>query len=144
MAAPAIYLDECVRRRLAVSLRSRGFRVTTTWDERMLGASDMAQLDYATGKGLAIMSHNARDFRALHRRYSQQNHSHGGIILMPYTSVLALLEARTAMMLDWIGMQPEYLNRLFRWNDVQYWLSQGNRLAGYTEDEVRLALGQRS
>jgi hypothetical protein len=26
---------------------------------------------------------------------------------------------------------------------VQYWLTRGNRLAGYTEDEVRLALGQR-
>src|SRR5438067_1970547 len=122
MAAPAVYLDECVRHRLAVLLRARGIRVTTTWDERMLGASDAAQLDYATGQGLAIISHNARDFRALHRRYSQQNRSHGGIILMPYTSVLALLEVRTAMMLDWIAMQPDHRNQLFRWHDLQYWL----------------------
>ncbi len=48
------------------------------------------------------------------------------------------------MMLDWIAMQPDHRNQLFRWHDVQYWLTQGNRLPGYTEDDVRIALGRQA
>lgn len=54
------------------------------------------------------------------------------------------LEIRIVMMLDWIALRPDHRSQLFRWHDLQYWLTQGNRLAGYTEAEVRLALGQRS
>jgi hypothetical protein len=47
------------------------------------------------------------------------------------------------MVLDWVASHPDYRSGLFRWHDLQYWLIQGNRLPGYSETEVRLALGQR-
>ena len=46
------------------------------------------------------------------------------------------------MLLDWIATLPDYRSQLFRWHDLQYWLTQGNSLPGYSEAEVRLALGQ--
>jgi hypothetical protein len=42
MPAPAIYLDNCVDVRLAVSLRQRGFTVRTTAEEKMYGAKEPA------------------------------------------------------------------------------------------------------
>jgi hypothetical protein len=109
----------------------------------MTGADDPAQLAFATQHDLVIVSHNTRHFRRLHRLYQQQARAHGGIMLLA-SRPAAQLEIRIIMMVDWIAIQPEYRNQLFRWHDLQYWLTQGNRLAGYTEDEVRLALGQRS
>jgi hypothetical protein len=52
------------------------------------------------------------------------------------------LEIRAAMLLDWIALEADSRLRLFRWNELQRWLIQGHRLAGYSEAEVRLALGQ--
>jgi hypothetical protein len=46
------------------------------------------------------------------------------------------------MMLDWIATFPDHGSQLFRWHDLQQWLIQGNRLPGYSEAEVRRALGQ--
>ncbi len=68
---------------------------------------------------------------------------HAGIILMPIVPSHQQ-EIRIAMMLDWMAIQSDYHNQLFRCHDLQYWLTQGNRLAGYSEADVRLALGQRA
>lgn len=46
------------------------------------------------------------------------------------------------MLIDWIAMFPDHRSRLFRWHDLQQRLIGGERLSGYSEDDVRLALGQ--
>lgn len=45
------------------------------------------------------------------------------------------------MMLDWLGIQS-YTSRLFEWGRLQQLLERGFRLPGYSEDEVREALGR--
>ena len=44
------------------------------------------------------------------------------------------------MMLDWIATQP-HESRLFAWGHLQQLLERGFRLPGYSEDDVRDALG---
>lgn len=46
------------------------------------------------------------------------------------------------MLLDWLGTLGDYRSRLVQWNDLQQLLLRGTWVAGYTEDEVREALGQ--
>ena len=142
MPAPSIYLDECVDRGLAVQPRLRSHHATTAHDQGLLGASDEAQLAHAAQQDWIIVSHNMRDFRRLHASYRRQGRQRGGIILLP-PSRLPQLEIRMALMLDWIATFPDHRSQLFRWHDLQRWLTQGNRLAGYSEVEVRLALGLR-
>ncbi|MBI3973299.1 MAG: DUF5615 family PIN-like protein [Chloroflexi bacterium] len=141
MAAPPAYLDECVDLTLTEGLRLRGFTVTAALDEGQLGRDDDEQILHATRHGWIIVSHNIRHFERWHRTFRSRDISHGGIILLPDTGPISRLTLRAAMMLDWIGQQ-DYRSKLFKWGDLQMVLTQSFRLPGYSEDEVRHALGQ--
>jgi hypothetical protein len=103
----------------------------------MIGASDADQLRYATGRNAIIVTHDARDFRLL----SIRTPLHSGIATLPYAS-LDYLAIRAAMLIDWIAPLPDHRSQLFRWHDWQQRLIGGERLPGYSEADVRLALGQ--
>lgn len=137
MPKPLVYRDECVRTRLAVRLRLRGFDVITAREAGTVGMSDVQQLAYATGRDAILITYNFRHYRALHMRMRP----HGGIALINNTN-LDWQEMRTAMLIDWAATLPDYRGQLFRWHDLQQHLIGGFLLAGYREDEVRLALGQ--
>ncbi len=107
----------------------------------MLGASDERQLEHATSRELVILSHNRRHFRRLHAVYQQQGDPHGGIVLLP-AAPLPWLQVRAAMMLDWAATFQSYRSRIFQWNDLQMELATGYRPTGYSEDDIRLSLGQ--
>lgn len=141
MTSPSIYLDECVDLGLGIYLEQRGLSVTTVQAAGTTGMDDEGQLDHAARRGLMVLSHNQRHFQRVHGLFQQQGRSHGGILLVPQ-SPLARLEIRSAMMLDWISTFPDYRSQLFRWNDLQYRMSQGGRLPGYSDDEIRRALGR--
>jgi hypothetical protein len=115
--------------------------MTTAQAEGTLGLSDEAHILYAAGRGFLVVTHDQLDFRRWHAIFQRQGRPHGGIVMLPQTS-LAIVEIRLAMLLDWIALEADYRSRLFRWNELQRWLIQGNRLAGYSEADVRLALGQ--
>jgi hypothetical protein len=140
--APPGYLDECVDRELAPALRGRGFTVRTASDAGMLGKSDEEQLLHAGREGLALPTHNGRHFRRLHRRFLAEGRSHGGVLVLPQTSELPQLAVRSATMLDWLGLLGAVQSRFLSWGDVQLQLTQGMKLAGYTDAEHRLALGR--
>jgi hypothetical protein len=138
---PPAYLDECVRQRLVIPLRARGITITSAREARTSGDDDAAQLAYATQHDLLLITHDTRGFRRLHASYLRQGRPHGGIALVPYGPA-PLVEIRVAMLLDWIATFPDRRSRLFRWHDLQQWLIQGNRLPGYSEADVQLALGR--
>lgn len=138
---PSVYLDECVDLALVAGLRERGFTATAARYDGPLGAEDDEQISYAAEHGWMILSHNALHFQRWHRTFVSENRPHGGIVLLPDTGPVARLTIRAALMLDWIA-GLEYRSRLFKWGDLQKQLTQGLRLPGYSEDEVRLALGQ--
>jgi hypothetical protein len=131
-----LYLDECVDQGVAPLVAGRGFDITTARDVGVIRVSDGVQLAYATAHDRLLISHNNLDFRRLHRQSSQ----HAGILIVP-TGERTLLALRIALAADWIAALPEYRERFFRWNHVQQHLIAGGRIAGYTEADVRYALG---
>jgi predicted nuclease of predicted toxin-antitoxin system len=103
MAAVSLYLDEDVRVLLAEVLRSRGYDAGHALEFNRCGKSDEEQLAYAARRGMAILTHNVRDFVLLDKLYRAQNKNHSGIILsgqLPFNEllkrVLKLLSAFTA------------------------------------------------
>ena len=135
-----LYLDECVDHRLARFLAARGYAVLTAQAAGMLGAGDDEQLRYAARHDLLIVSHNQRHFRAWHARFVQAGTPHRGILLVPF-SPLPLIALRTALLLDWIVTFDDRRSRVFRWNEIQQLVASGDRPAGYTEQQIRQALG---
>lgn len=140
--ARTAYLDECVDLFLADALRGRGFSAIHARDAGMSGATDLEQLSYAAVRDLVLISHNDNHFRRLHRRFRQDGSPHGGIVILPQRSTRPQLTVRAAMLLDWLTQMDDYRSRFFTWGDLQYLLTQGARLRGYDEADVRLALGQ--
>lgn len=98
-----IYLDEDVDILVASLLRSRGFEATTAQAENQLGRDDLAQLEYATQQGAAILTHNRIDFEVLAQTYFEQGKTHCGIIIAvrkPFQEIvrrlLLILDSTTA------------------------------------------------
>lgn len=143
MSKPPVYLDECVDNHLTEALRVRGFVVASAVDLGLRQIDDDVHLDFATARGWLCLSHNRRDFEFHHRRYGAQGGHHSGILILPQTSPLPQLIIRAAMMLDWVAELPDPHNQLFLWGRFQSLLIGGHRVPGYTEAEVRLALGWR-
>jgi predicted nuclease of predicted toxin-antitoxin system len=139
MRLPA-YIDECVHLELAPALVALGFEARSARDAGMTGKDDEQQLRYATAHGFVLLTHDAHDFRRLHRRLIAKGREHSGIIILPPRE-LPILTLRSAMMLDWLAQHGDYRSRLLSWGDVQYALTQGERIPGYSEADVRRALG---
>src|SRR5436309_2772422 len=71
-----LYVDEDVPIILAFHLRSLGHDVETTDEAGRKSESDSSQLAYAVSHGRAIIVHNKRHYRRLHRASA----THAGII----------------------------------------------------------------
>lgn len=76
-----LYLDEDVNVLIAELLRSGNFEAITTHDVKRTEQTDEQQLQYATGRGLAPLTHNRRDFEELARNYAAADQMHHGIIV---------------------------------------------------------------
>lgn len=145
-AGTRIYLDECVDTALVQALQPQGFFVTTVQAEGMRGKSDRDQLDYAAGKGLILVTHNGYHFWRLHQEARREGRSHRGIIDLPEPRNLASsrrltqMVVRIAMLLDWVD---DWRDRFVRWGHLQTLIERGYHPSGFSEDEIRLALGRR-
>jgi hypothetical protein len=141
MPAPAALLDECMDLELVGSLRARGFTVESAQLSGLRATDDEVVLDHAARRGWVLITHNERHFRRQHHRRLQQGGSHSGIVCVSQVGPIERLTVRVAMLLDWVGDQ-EHSSRFFIWGQLQRLLERGLRPPGYTEDEVRLALGR--
>jgi hypothetical protein len=143
MAAPSVYLDECVDHRLVEALRRQGFDVLTVQDAGTRSDDDEAQLLYATSQGRVFFSHNQLHFRRLHAAFIREGRAHGGIILIPQTVPFSRLELRAALMMEWVGTMSDHESRLLTWSELQQRLIHGYRLPDWSEQDVREALARR-
>jgi hypothetical protein len=143
MPAPPAYLDECVDRPVAEDLRRRGFDVLTAIESGRAGYPDRAQLEYATSQGRVILSYDRLDFRRLHTTFLQTGRPHRGNIILPQTRIIRRRQIRAALLLEWFGIVASERSHLMVWNHLQQQLLRSNRIPGYSEDEVRVALGER-
>ena len=142
MPAPPAYLDECIDRLVVDDLRRRGFDVLTALEAGRGQFPDQAQIEYATSVGRVILSFNRMDFRRLHLAFVQTGRPHGGIIVLPQTRSIPRRQIRAALLLEWFGITVSNHSHLMVWNDLQQRLVRRYRIDGYTEDEVRVALGE--
>ena len=82
------HLDENVSNAIALGLRRRGIDVTTTTEVKLIGVSDLEQMNFALSENRVIFTHDD-DFIVLHScsinhagiiYCSQQKHSIGEIL----------------------------------------------------------------
>jgi hypothetical protein len=137
---PLVYVDENVSHRLVDALRERGFDVLTAAQAGTLGQTDEQQLAYAALQRRAIVTYDRRDFRTIHGRFVASA-DHAGIALLPQSGPVARTVIRAAMLLDWIASAPTP-SPIANWNDLQRRIHEGLRPAGYSSEEILMALGE--
>jgi hypothetical protein len=86
----AIYCDEDVDVLVKPLLEAKGFRVRTTLDEKMLGASDRQQIDYAIDKGYLFLTHNRVHYEKIYAVLVSEAKDHSGIIIATRRNVYEL------------------------------------------------------
>jgi hypothetical protein len=138
---PSAYADEDVDVRIVAALRERGFDVLSAAEAGLLRRKDEEQLAFAAASGRVLISFNRRHFRRLHPRFLEVGRRHAGMALLPKGRHLERSIVRAAMLLEWLASLGGAEPRLVNWNDLQVRLHRGERLPGYSEAEVRLALG---
>lgn len=78
----SLYLDENVNILLASLLRARNIEATTALECNMLGKSDREQLEFATSRAAAIVTHNRADFEKLFLEYVESGRRFSGTIVL--------------------------------------------------------------
>jgi Domain of unknown function (DUF5615) len=76
---------------LAPQLRARGIGAHNVYDLRRQGWTDAALLQSSAADGRVLVTHNIRDFVALHHTYLAQGRSHAGIVVTPVRTIGILL-----------------------------------------------------
>ena len=76
-----LYLDEDVHKKVALSLRLKGYDVVSAHEVQNQSLPDYKQLQYAISEQRAIFTFNIGDFDRLHKEYAQSEKEHFGIIL---------------------------------------------------------------
>ena len=76
---------------MAPQLRTRGIDAHNVYDLRQQGWSDAALLQSSAADGRVVVTHNIRDFVALHHAYLAQGRSHAGIVVTPVRTIGTLL-----------------------------------------------------
>ena len=85
-----LYIDHDVDVGLAERLRRRGHDVLTTLEASNTEASDESQLAFATTQERIFLTHNRRDFRRLHRLWTEGGRMHYGIVISAHIPLLDL------------------------------------------------------
>ena len=106
MSVIRLYLDEdAAQHDLTAALRLRGIDVTSAQEQGMVGATDLAQLEWCCVKARVLYTFNVRHFYALHAEYMRSARNHAGLILAPQQRysiggqmrcLLRLIENKTA------------------------------------------------
>ena len=84
MSVVRLYLDEdAAQHDLLAALRLRRVDVTSAQEQGLVGAADLAQLQWCCAKKRVLYTFNVRHFYALHGEYLRSAREHAGIILAP-------------------------------------------------------------
>ncbi len=95
----ALYTDEDIDGELAAQIRANGYDAISTPEVDNLTLSDEKQVDFATSQQRAILTHNAKDFEPLFRKYARIKKEHYGIVISDQIEIGELLR-RVLNMLD--------------------------------------------
>ncbi len=106
-----LYLDEDVHKKIAISLRLKGYDVISAHEVQNQGLPDYEQLQYAILQQRAIFTFNVGDFNRLHKEFAQKGTEHPGIILSKQISFSETLKRLTQFLFT--HTETETKNNLF-------------------------------
>ena len=86
----SIYCDEDVDILIKPLLEAKGFKVLTSRDEKMLGASDIQQMNHTVQKEYVFLTHNRADFERLYLNLINVGRGHSGVVLAARRNVYEL------------------------------------------------------
>ena len=117
------YVDNDVAQDVAVFLFRAGYAATHTRTLGLQTAHDGLQLLTATDRQATLVTHNAADFRLLHRTWQCWTtawglaHQHAGILILPQASPRVLVEYLLLIARSDRSMQ----NRIYRYFPQRGW-----------------------
>jgi len=76
-----LYLDEDVHKKVATTLRLRGYDVISAHEIKKWGVRDREQLDFAISQKRVVFTFNVRDYVILHKQCLKSSKKHYGIII---------------------------------------------------------------
>ena len=76
----------------SLPLLGTGISAMTAHAAGLLGADDLTQLSYASTHGYCLVTHNLREFEALHDSFLSAGQSHAGIIIASTKNVYRLVD----------------------------------------------------
>ena len=108
---PKVYLDEDVHKKVATSLRLKGYDVISAHELQKWGLDDREQLEFAIRQKRVIFTFNVRHLIKLHLEYMKANKKHYGIIV---SKQLSLPETVTKLsILLFKKRTDDFINQLF-------------------------------
>lgn len=136
-----VFADENIGRSLIQFLRQRGLDVLSVGEVRRQGALDEDQLAFATADERILLTHDHQDFVRLHRTWLAEGRRHAGIVTVPQAGTVARQGVRAALLIAWLLSGGEPASRLAVWGHLQPRLRSGLRLPGFSERDLKIALG---
>jgi hypothetical protein len=127
----------------AKALRERGFLVVATVETAVRGPKDADQLRRAVQMGAVFVSNNYTErhkFVRYAHELQQVEFADVDAILLPHEPPGRRLLLRTAMLLAWRAGLPEPRPAVLFWNHLVQRLIHGERVPGFTEEDVRLVM----
>lgn len=116
-----LYLDEDVPVAVAALLAAAGHPARTTVAAGRLGRWDAEQLLYAADQGWTLVTHNRRDYHALHEAWLtwsprwQDPRPHAGILILDQGERLTAGDYAAALLALLGGEAPTLTNRAYDW-----------------------------
>jgi len=107
-----LYLDEDVHKKVATTLRLRGYDVISAHEIKKWGVRDREQLDFAISQKRVIFTFNVRDYIILHKQCLKSGKKHYGIII---SRQLTLAETINRLSVLLLRDNPEMLVNQLIW-----------------------------
>jgi hypothetical protein len=143
--SPAVIVDEDFPTPVARLLRERlAAPVELVAGGALSGAHDEALVAHAASRGGVIISHNRRDrarFREYVRAWRERGNDTVSVLLLPRDVDDERLLLRTLLLVAWYAASSPPKPETFIWNDVAQPLLHGHGIPGFSNAEIRRALG---
>lgn len=143
MTGQLLYTDEDFPLDTAKALREHGFTVLAAVETENRGLSDRDQLRCAAEMNAVFISNNYTErhkFAAYARELQEAGFAEVTAVLLPHEPPGRRLLLRTAMLVTWHSQQPTPRPAVVFWNHLAQRLIQGERVPGFTEDDVRIVM----
>lgn len=106
-----LYLDEDVHKKVAISLRLKGYDVISAHELEKWGLDDSEHLEFAVSQERAIFTFNVRHFIKLHLEYMEAERKHYGIIVSKQLSLSETVSKLASLLFK--KRTEDFLNQLF-------------------------------